>query len=86
MSSFLVLSDGDTRNRREGRSREETEKERRGKKNGERRRKEGEGDGKREEKESGRERGACLVWRKGLSPEIGVKKTMNAGGVENRID
>ncbi|GFX83657.1 uncharacterized protein TNCV_326061 [Trichonephila clavipes] len=22
-------------------------------------------------------------WRKGLSPEIGVKKTMNAGGVEN---
>ncbi|GFV33787.1 hypothetical protein TNCV_4569021 [Trichonephila clavipes] len=33
-----------------------------------------------------RERGARLVWRKGLSPEIGVKKTMNAGGVENRID
>ncbi|GFU23005.1 hypothetical protein TNCV_3946761 [Trichonephila clavipes] len=24
-------------------------------------------------------------WRKGLSPEIGVKKTMNAGGVENGI-
>ncbi|GFY29372.1 hypothetical protein TNCV_4724991 [Trichonephila clavipes] len=22
-------------------------------------------------------------WRKGLSPEIGVKKTMNAGGVKN---
>ncbi|GFX04955.1 transposable element Tc3 transposase [Trichonephila clavipes] len=44
------------------------------------------GDLKREEKESGRERGARLVWRKGLSPEIGVKKTMNAGGVENRID
>ncbi|GFX81756.1 hypothetical protein TNCV_317601 [Trichonephila clavipes] len=30
-----------------------------------------------------RESGARLVWRKGLSPEIGVKKTMNAGGVEN---
>ncbi|GFX77882.1 hypothetical protein TNCV_739161 [Trichonephila clavipes] len=44
------------------------------------------GDGKREEKESGRERGARLACRKGLSPEIGVKKTMNAGGVENRID
>ncbi|GFY10932.1 hypothetical protein TNCV_1124541 [Trichonephila clavipes] len=26
---------------------------------------------------------ARLEWRKGLSPEIGVKKTMNAGGVEN---
>ncbi|GFW09510.1 hypothetical protein TNCV_3996171 [Trichonephila clavipes] len=33
-----------------------------------------------------KESGARLVWRKGLSPEIGVKKTMNAGGVENRID
>ncbi|GFX07492.1 hypothetical protein TNCV_5092071 [Trichonephila clavipes] len=60
---------------------------------GERRKEKGEetegeerGDGKGEEKESGRERGARLVWRKGLSPEIGVEKTMNAGGVENRID
>ncbi|GFV75588.1 hypothetical protein TNCV_2240371 [Trichonephila clavipes] len=46
------------------------------------------GDGKREENESGREieRGTRLACRKGLSPEIGVKKTMNAGGVENRID
>ncbi|GFT65468.1 uncharacterized protein TNCV_2324791 [Trichonephila clavipes] len=33
-----------------------------------------------------RERGARLAWRKGLSPEIGVKKTMNVGGVKNRID
>ncbi|GFV89165.1 hypothetical protein TNCV_4913641 [Trichonephila clavipes] len=33
-----------------------------------------------------RERGARLACRNGLSPEIGVKKTMNAGGVENRID
>ncbi|GFV69236.1 hypothetical protein TNCV_3861591 [Trichonephila clavipes] len=29
-----------------------------------------------------RESEARLEWRKGLSPEIGVKKTMNAGGVE----
>ncbi|GFV74904.1 hypothetical protein TNCV_1041421 [Trichonephila clavipes] len=29
-----------------------------------------------------REREARLEWRKGLSPEIGVKKTMNAEGVE----
>ncbi|GFX91450.1 hypothetical protein TNCV_3545331 [Trichonephila clavipes] len=35
------------------------------------------------ERESGRESEARLEWRKGLSPEIGVKKTMNAGGVEN---
>ncbi|GFW52323.1 hypothetical protein TNCV_3078951 [Trichonephila clavipes] len=42
---------------------------------------------KKRKKEVGeRERGARLVRRKGLSPEIGVKKTMNAGGVENRID
>ncbi|GFX03191.1 hypothetical protein TNCV_1700751 [Trichonephila clavipes] len=41
----------------EKKRREETEKER-------------EGDGKREEKESGRERGARLVWRKGLSPRL----------------
>ncbi|GFW95018.1 hypothetical protein TNCV_476171 [Trichonephila clavipes] len=36
------------------------------------------------EKESPREREreAHLEWRKGLSPEIGVKGTMNAGGVE----
>ncbi|GFT68768.1 hypothetical protein TNCV_684291 [Trichonephila clavipes] len=33
-----------------------------------------------------RESGARLVWRKGLSPEIEEKKTMNAGGVEKRID
>ncbi|GFT61116.1 hypothetical protein TNCV_4558451 [Trichonephila clavipes] len=36
-------------------------------------------------KESRREREseARLEWKKGLRPEIGVKKTMNAGGVEN---
>ncbi|GFX32480.1 hypothetical protein TNCV_2173981 [Trichonephila clavipes] len=34
------------------------------------------------ERESGRESEARLEWRKGLSPEIGMKKTMNAGGVE----
>ncbi|GFU65171.1 hypothetical protein TNCV_4056411 [Trichonephila clavipes] len=106
MSSFLVLSEGDTWNRwrdgqvcpdvgqgtmapwarRLGREAKETEEreeeERREKERGR------VGDGKREKTESGREteRGARLVWRKGLSPEIGVKKTMNAGGVENGID
>ncbi|GFW47498.1 retrovirus-related Pol polyprotein from transposon 297 [Trichonephila clavipes] len=35
------------------------------------------------ERESGRESDAHLEWKKGLSPEIGVKKTMNAGGVEH---
>ncbi|GFT51610.1 hypothetical protein TNCV_4753321 [Trichonephila clavipes] len=37
------------------------------------------------ERESGRERDARLEWRKVLSPEIEVKKTMNAGGVEKEI-
>ncbi|GFS86292.1 hypothetical protein TNCV_345081 [Trichonephila clavipes] len=92
MSSFLVLCEGDTKNRwrdgqvcpdvRQGtmapwaRRLRGDEKEGR-KKSGERTEK--------EEKESRgeRESGARLVWRKGLSPEIGVKKTMNAGGVEN---
>ncbi|GFU34910.1 hypothetical protein TNCV_2992131 [Trichonephila clavipes] len=113
MSSFLVLSGGDPRNRwrdgqvcpdvgqgtmapwarRLGRKRGER------KKTGEReerekRKKERRGDGKRKSRRRNkirkrvgeRERGDRLVWRKGLSPEIGVKKTMNAGGVENRID
>ncbi|GFW94887.1 hypothetical protein TNCV_3397671 [Trichonephila clavipes] len=44
------------------------------------RRKRERGDGKRVGE---RESEARLEWRKGLSPEIGVKKTMNAGGVEN---
>ncbi|GFY25409.1 hypothetical protein TNCV_2485291 [Trichonephila clavipes] len=108
MSSFLVLSEGDTRNRwRDGQvcpdvgqgtmapwarrlgwedGREREEKEKRKKERREETEKEREEDEKTEEKESERERGARLVWRKGLSPEIGVKKTMNAGGVENRID
>ncbi|GFX18670.1 hypothetical protein TNCV_3311311 [Trichonephila clavipes] len=39
------------------------------------------------ERESGREResDARLEWKKGLSPEIGERKTMNAGGVENGL-
>ncbi|GFW13296.1 hypothetical protein TNCV_3767131 [Trichonephila clavipes] len=37
------------------------------------------------ERESGRESEARLEWRKGQTPEIGVKKTMNAGGVENGL-
>ncbi|GFU54764.1 hypothetical protein TNCV_1038071 [Trichonephila clavipes] len=99
MSSFLVLSEGDTRNRwcdgqvcpdvgqgtiapwtrRLGRKKDlERMEGRRIERRWQKRRK---GVGGRE-----RERGARLVWRKGLSPEIGVKKTMNAGGVENRID
>ncbi|GFX80827.1 hypothetical protein TNCV_3215751 [Trichonephila clavipes] len=95
MSSFLVLCEGDTRNRwRDGQVCPDVGQgtmapwARRLGRRGRRRRREGEerGDGKREEKESGRERGARLVWRKGLSLGIGVKKTMNAGGVENRID
>ncbi|GFU94891.1 hypothetical protein TNCV_821131 [Trichonephila clavipes] len=32
-----------------------------------------------------RESEARLEWRQELSPEIGVKKTMNAGGVENGL-
>ncbi|GFU90268.1 hypothetical protein TNCV_1751721 [Trichonephila clavipes] len=58
-------------NEKEGRKRRERESRRRKK------RRKGVGE---------RERGARLACRKGLSPEIGVKKTMNAGGVENRID
>ncbi|GFW74515.1 hypothetical protein TNCV_2414141 [Trichonephila clavipes] len=49
----------------------------------EERRKRERGDGKRLKESRGeRESDARLEWRKGLSPEIGVKKTMNAGGVE----
>ncbi|GFW87479.1 hypothetical protein TNCV_1301241 [Trichonephila clavipes] len=43
------------------------------------RRKRERGDGKRVGE---RESDARLEWKKGLSPEIGVKKTMNAGDVE----
>ncbi|GFS77582.1 hypothetical protein TNCV_2110871 [Trichonephila clavipes] len=70
---------------------DEEEKGKRGRKKGQespgertdgRRRRDGKerGDGKRVGE---RESEARLEWRKGLSPEIGVKKTMNAGGVEN---
>ncbi|GFU54759.1 hypothetical protein TNCV_1038021 [Trichonephila clavipes] len=61
------------------------EKKRRGENGGKENREETAKEKKRS-RERERERGARLVWRKGLSPEIGVKKTMNAGGVENRID
>ncbi|GFY15960.1 hypothetical protein TNCV_1286051 [Trichonephila clavipes] len=71
--------------RRLGTKRDGRERERRGERTEKERGRVG--DGKREERSRGeRDRGARLVWRKGLSPEIGVKKTMNAGGVENRID
>ncbi|GFW37846.1 hypothetical protein TNCV_4630511 [Trichonephila clavipes] len=101
MSSFLVLSEGDTRNRwREGQvcpdvgqgtmapwaRRLGREGRRRKKKRGDEKGEDGRERGEKERKKSRRERGARFVWRKGLSPEIGVKKTMNAGGVENRID
>ncbi|GFT66932.1 hypothetical protein TNCV_1348001 [Trichonephila clavipes] len=73
---------GKERTEKRERRRKETERES-GRENGrneEERRKRERGDGKRVgEKESE----AHLEWRKGLSPEIGVKKTMNAGGVEN---
>ncbi|GFV62151.1 hypothetical protein TNCV_4109541 [Trichonephila clavipes] len=36
----------------------------------------------REKRRKERESDARLEWKKGLSPEIGVKKTMNAGGVD----
>ncbi|GFW13324.1 hypothetical protein TNCV_3767411 [Trichonephila clavipes] len=51
-----------------------------------------EGGGETEKRERGdgkrvgeRESEVRLEWRKGLTPEIGVKKTMNAGGVENGL-
>ncbi|GFV69891.1 hypothetical protein TNCV_1982581 [Trichonephila clavipes] len=83
MSSFLGFCEGDTRNRKKekrGRKRQESPGERT---DGRRRR-----DGKERERGDGkrvgeRESEARLEWRKGLSPEIGVKKTMNASGVEN---
>ncbi|GFU18037.1 hypothetical protein TNCV_1446011 [Trichonephila clavipes] len=67
MSSFLVLCEGDTKNRgEEKRSEEEDEKSREN-----RRKEKGEGDGKGEGKESlGRESGARLVWRRELSPGL----------------
>ncbi|GFW09508.1 hypothetical protein TNCV_3996151 [Trichonephila clavipes] len=80
MSSFLVLSEGYTSNRwRDGQVCPDV----------------GQGTnapwarrlGRRGKKERRKERERsppCM--EKGLSPEIGVKKTMNAGGVENRID
>ncbi|GFW56930.1 hypothetical protein TNCV_161591 [Trichonephila clavipes] len=99
MSSFLVLSDGDTRNRwRDGqvcpdvgqgtmapwtrrpgekkkKRRREREREREEEKE---RREETEKKGRRRKKREGKESGEReeprLVWRKGLSPEIGVKR------------
>ncbi|GFW19581.1 hypothetical protein TNCV_1604731 [Trichonephila clavipes] len=108
MSSFLVLCEGDTRNRwRDGQvcldvgqgtmapwARRPGRKEKGGDGKGEREsrkkekketEKEKEGDGKREEKESGRERSPPCMEKRAES-EDWSGKTMNAGGVENRID
>ncbi|GFT18122.1 hypothetical protein TNCV_182921 [Trichonephila clavipes] len=97
MSSFLVLCEGNTRNRwRDGQVCPDVDKElwRLGpdgsgkKKKGRERRPERENEEKSGEngrKENGEETREDRRdgWRKGLSPKIGVKKTMNAGGVEN---
>ncbi|GFW48360.1 hypothetical protein TNCV_1109231 [Trichonephila clavipes] len=106
MSSFLVLSEGDTRNRwrdgqvcpdvgqgtmapwarrlgcvlacyaqiGRGRSRETFERKGRMKKDGGEGEEESQKEKRKKEKESGSERGARLVWRKGLSLEIGVER------------
>ncbi|GFW98987.1 hypothetical protein TNCV_1782061 [Trichonephila clavipes] len=71
-----VLFQGKKKDRKVGRERTEGE----GRGDGRRRER---GRKKRRKRVEERESGARLVWRKGLSPEIGVKKTMNAGGVEN---
>ncbi|GFT66936.1 hypothetical protein TNCV_1348021 [Trichonephila clavipes] len=72
--------------RTDGKERKETERD--GKRVRERERTEGGGETEKRERGDGkrvgeRESEARLEWRKRLSPEIGVKKTMNAGGVEN---
>ncbi|GFY13583.1 hypothetical protein TNCV_4959531 [Trichonephila clavipes] len=75
----LVFKKGSFSGERGGKTGESEERER------------GDGKGRRQEeteKESGereRERSPPCM-EKGLCPEIGVKKTMNAGGVEKRID
>ncbi|GFT36262.1 hypothetical protein TNCV_3464421 [Trichonephila clavipes] len=70
-----VLCEGDTRNRwRDGQDEEKT---------GESERRERGEIGRKENGEETRGEDRRDGWRKGLSPEIGVKKTMNAGGVEN---
>ncbi|GFW09472.1 hypothetical protein TNCV_3995791 [Trichonephila clavipes] len=93
MSSFLGFCEGDTRNRKRGAGENKKEQRKRtgeserenGRKEEERRKRERR-DGKRLKESRGeRESDARLEWRKGLSPEIGVKKTMNAGGVEKEI-
>ncbi|GFW76076.1 hypothetical protein TNCV_2057231 [Trichonephila clavipes] len=90
MSSFLVLSDGDTRNRwRDGQVCPDVGQgtmapwaRRLGREGGERRKRRERTEGRRierrrQKKRKGvgeRERGARLVWRKGLSPEIGMER------------
>ncbi|GFS93329.1 hypothetical protein TNCV_2697841 [Trichonephila clavipes] len=83
MSSFLVLCEGDTRNRwRDGQVCPDVGQgtmapwARRPEKRGEK-----EGDGKREEKESGEREEPALDGEKGLVRDWSGK-TMNAGGVE----
>ncbi|GFS78277.1 hypothetical protein TNCV_3172261 [Trichonephila clavipes] len=76
---FGVLCANRTRERTGGKKRAE----KKDKRVRERERTEGGGETERDGKRVGeRESDARLEWKKGLSPEIGVKKTMNAGGVE----
>ncbi|GFS64368.1 hypothetical protein TNCV_3955531 [Trichonephila clavipes] len=90
MSSFLVLCEGDTKNRwRDGQVCPDVRQgtvapwaRRLGRKGEGRQEKSGE-NGRKENGEETRGEDRRDGWRKGLSPEIGVKKTMNAGGVEN---
>ncbi|GFW88071.1 hypothetical protein TNCV_217431 [Trichonephila clavipes] len=75
------------RRKKEDRGQKEKRAEKKDKRVRERERTEGGGEtekreGRRKESRGERESDARLEWKKGLSPEIGVKKTMNACGVE----
>ncbi|GFW69172.1 hypothetical protein TNCV_1819261 [Trichonephila clavipes] len=102
MSSFLVLCEGNTRNRwRDGQLCPDVDKElwrfgpdgsgvfwrvmRKSDEGGKskKRTKKSRENGRKENGEETRGEDRRDGWREGLSPEIGVKKTMNAGGVEN---
>ncbi|GFX31867.1 hypothetical protein TNCV_172001 [Trichonephila clavipes] len=62
---------------------EEEREESPGEKGKRRKRRERDESRRRKKRVGERESEARLEWRKGLSPGIGVKKTTNAGGVEN---
>ncbi|GFV31160.1 hypothetical protein TNCV_4314851 [Trichonephila clavipes] len=106
MSSFLVLCEGNTRNRwRDGQVCPDVDKElwrlgpdgsgkrgRRSSEKGQKERSEEEDENSPGERTDGRrgekrreEKTGETDGEKGRSPEIGVKKTMNAGGVENGL-